>query len=82
MRLVDDIDHHGQIIDCLLRRSRYERIADWAQLVFQHYKNLELEVIQLRRRLIDVEAELATYKPAPPPVQYEEYGTHIKWTGD
>lgn len=82
MRLVDDIDHHGQIIDCLLRRSRYERIADWAELVLRDYKRLEFVELQLRRRLIEVEAELATYKPAPPPVQYEEYGTQIKWTGD
>ena len=82
MRLVDDIDHHGQIIDCLLRRSRYERIADWAELVLRDYKRLEFVELQLRRRLIEVEAELATYKPAPPPVQYEEYGQHIKWTGD
>lgn len=82
MRLVDDIDHHGQIIDCLLRRSRYERLADWAELVLRDYKRLELVELQLRRRLIEVEAELATYKPAPPPVQYEEYGQHIKWTGD
>ena len=82
MRLVDDIDHHGQIIDHLLRRSRYERIADWAELVLRDFKRLDLEEARLRRRLIEVEAELATYKPAPPPVQYEEYGTHIKWTGD
>ena len=82
MRLVDDIDHHGQIIDCLLRRSRYERIADWAELVLRDFKRLDLEEARLRRRLIEVEAELATYKPAPPPVQYEEYGQHIKWTGD
>ena len=82
MRLVDDIDHHGQIIDHLLRRSRYERIADWAELVLRDFKRLDLEEARLRRRLIEVEAELATYKPAPPPVQYEEYGPHIKWTGD
>ena len=82
MRLVDDIDHHGQIIDQLLRRSRYERIADWAEMVLRDFKRLDLEEARLRRRLMEVEAELATYKPAPPPVQYEEYGTHIKWTGD
>ena len=82
MRLVDDIDHHGQIIDCLLRRSRYERIADWAELVLRDYKRLEFVELQLRRQVQALEAELATYKPAPPPVQYEEYGQHIKWTGD
>ena len=82
MRLVDDIHHHGQIIDCLLRRSRYEKIADWAHMVFHDFKNLDFEVPRLRRRIAELEAELATYKPAPPPVEREEYGQHIKWTGD
>ena len=32
MRLVDDIDHHGQIIDCLLRRRSVSRLSGTGSL--------------------------------------------------
>lgn len=36
----------------------------------------------LYRRVQELEAELLTFRPAPQPAEREEYGMHIRWTGD
>jgi hypothetical protein len=82
MRLAEEVDKFAFTIDEVLRGHRYHKAADIVQMAFQDIKRSDLEVPQLRRRIKELEAELATLKPAQPTVEREEYGTHIKWTGD
>jgi len=82
MRLAEELDKVANTIDQVLRGNRYQRAADIVQWAFQDCKRHDVEVPQLRRRIKELEAELATLKPPAPPVEREEYGQHIRWTGD
>ena len=82
MRLAEEVDKYALTIDQVLRGSRWHKAADIVHMAFQDIKNLDIEVPQLRRRIKELEAELLTFRPAPQPVERDEYGTHIKWTGD
>jgi hypothetical protein len=82
MRLAEELDKFAYTIDEVLRGHRYHKAADIVQMAFQDIKRSDLEVPQLRRRIKELEAELAALKPAQPPVEREEYGMHIKYTGD
>jgi hypothetical protein len=74
--------HKANVVNIVRSRRGCDGLADDLASVLNNCYRVLNEAAALRRRLIDVEAELATYKPAPPRVQYEEYGQHIKWTGD
>jgi hypothetical protein len=82
MRLAEEVDKYALTIDQVLRGGRWHKAADIVQMAFQDIKNLDIEVPQLRRRIAELEKELETLRPAPPPAERDEYGTHIKWTGD
>jgi hypothetical protein len=70
----------------LVNTVRYQRgcdeLADDLASVLNQCIRIILESSLLRRRIAELEKELATLKPAPLPVEREEYGQHIKWTGD
>jgi hypothetical protein len=65
---------------------RYQRgcdgIADDLAGVFNDCYRIINEASGLRRRIQELEAELLTFRPNPPPAERDEYGQHIKWTGD
>jgi hypothetical protein len=82
MRLAEEVDKYALTIDQVLRGSRWHKAADIVQMAFQDVKRSDHEVPQLRRRIAELEKELATLKPATPPVEREEYGMHIRYTGD
>jgi hypothetical protein len=82
VRLAEEVDKFAFTIDEVLRGHRYHKAADIVQLAFEDIKRSDLEVPQLRRRIAELEKELATLKPAPLPVEREEYGMHIRYTGD
>ena len=82
MRLAEEVDKFALTIDEVLRGHRYHKAADIVQWAFQDCKRHDVEVPQLRRRIKELEAELATLKPAQPAVEREEYGMHIRYTGD
>ena len=64
---------------------RYQRgcdvIADDLAGVFNDCHRIINEASGLRRRIQELEAELLTFRPAPV-VEHQEYGQHIRWTGD
>ena len=82
MRLAEEVDKFALTIDEVLRGHRYHKAADIVHLAFQDVKASDLEVLHLRRRIAELEKELATLKPAPQPAEREEYGMHIRYTGD
>jgi hypothetical protein len=82
MRLAEELDKFAYTIDEVLRGSRYHKAADIVQIAFRDIKRHDVEMPQLRRRIAELEAELATLKPPALPVEREEYGQHIKYTGD
>jgi hypothetical protein len=65
---------------------RYQRgcdgVADDLAGVLNDCIRIIKESSSLRRRIQELESELLTFRPAPSPAEREEYGTHIKWTGD
>jgi hypothetical protein len=65
---------------------RYQRgcdgIADDLAGVFNDCYRIINEASGLRRRIQELEAELLTFRPNPPPAEREEYGMHIRFTGD
>jgi hypothetical protein len=82
VRLAEEVDKFALTIDEVLRGHRYHKAADIVHLAFQDIKRHDYEMPQLRRRIAELEKELAELKPPAPPVQYEEYGSQIRWTGD
>ncbi len=62
------------------QRGCDELADDLASVLNVCYRVLS-EAPQLRRRIAELENELATLKPAST-VEREEYGMHIKYTGD
>jgi len=69
----------------LVNTVRYQRgcdeLADDLASVLNVCYRVLSEAPQLRRRIAELEKELATLKPALT-VEREEYGMHIKYTGD
>lgn len=82
MRLAEEVDKFAFTIDEVLRGHRYHKAADIVQLAFQDIKRHDVELPQLRRRIAELEAEVATLKPTSPLAEREEYGMHIRYTGD
>jgi uncharacterized protein YigA (DUF484 family) len=72
--------------DFLVNTVRWQRgcdeLADTLKDVLNNCCLVLYEMPKLRRRIAELEKELATLKPAPLPVEREEYGMHIKYTGD
>lgn len=72
--------------DFVVNTVRYQRgcdeLADDLAGVLNQCVRIVKESSLLRRRIQELESELLTFKPAPPPVERHEYGQHIKWTGD
>jgi len=74
--------HKVHVVNIVRARRGCDELADELQAVLNVSYRVLNEAAALRGRLKEVEAELATFKPAVPPVEREEYGQHIKWTGD
>ena len=83
MILHEWIDQHKDFVVNTVRWQRgCNELADDLAGVLNQCVRIILESSLLRRRIAELEKELATLKPAPQPAEREEYGTHIKWTGD
>ena len=77
------IDQHKVHVVNVVRSHRgCDELADELQTVLNVCYRVLNEAASLRGRMRELEAELAKFKPEPPPVEREEYGMHIKWTGD
>jgi hypothetical protein len=74
--------HKANVVNIVRSRRGCDQLADDLAGVFNDCYRIINESPVLRRRIRELEAELATFKPAPPPVEREEYGQHIRWTGD
>lgn len=76
------IEQHKVFLVNTVRHQRgCDGIADDLAGVLNVCYRVLSEAPQLRRRIAELEKELATLKPALT-VEREEYGQHIKWTGD
>jgi hypothetical protein len=83
MILHEWIERHRDFVVNTVRWQRgCDELADTLKDVLNHCCLVLHEMPQLRRRIAELEAELATLKPPAPPVEREEYGQHIKYTGD
>ena len=77
------IEQHKVFLVNTVRHQRgCDELADDLAGVLNVCYRVLSEAPQLRRRIAELENELATLKPAPLPVEREEYGMHIKYTGD
>ena len=56
--------------------------ADDLSVVLNNCWRIIHEASGLRRRIQELEAELLTFRPDPLPAEREEYGMHIRFTGD
>ena len=75
-------EHKVQCVNIVRARRGCEELADELHDVLNVCYRVLNEAAALRGRLKEVEAELAKFRPAPPPAEREEYGTHIRYTGD
>jgi hypothetical protein len=74
--------HKVNVVDIVRSRRGCDELADDLAGVFNDCIRIILESSLLRRQLRGLEAELAALKPAQPAVEREEYGMHIRYTGD
>jgi hypothetical protein len=75
-------EHKVHVVNIVRARRGCDELADELQAVLNVSYRVLNEAASLRGRIRELEAELAKFKPEPPPVEREEYGQHIKWTGD
>lgn len=73
--------HKVNVVNVVRSRRGCDELADDLAGVLSVCYRVLSEAPQLRRRIAELEAELATLKPALT-VEREEYGMHIKYTGD
>jgi hypothetical protein len=74
--------HKVHVVNIVRARRGCDQIADELQTTLNVCYRVLNEAAGLRGRIKELEAELLTFRPAPPPAECEEYGTHIRWTGD
>ena len=82
MVLHEWIDQHKtNVVNIVRCRRGCDDLADDLSVVLNNCFRIIHEASGLRRRIQELEAELLTFRPTPV-VVYEEYGQHIRFTGD
>lgn len=74
--------HKTNVVNIVRCRRGCDDLADDLASVFNNCYRIINEASGLRRRIQELEAELLTFRPDPPPAEREEYGMHIRFTGD
>lgn len=83
MVLHEWIDQHRvNVVNIVRCRRGCDDLADDLAVVLNDCYRIVNEASGLRRRMQELEAELLTFRPAPQPAEREEYGMHIRFTGD
>ena len=73
--------HKTNVVSIVRCRRGCDDLADNLAVVLNDCYRIIHEASGLRRRIQELEEELLTFRPAPV-VVYEEYGQHIRFTGD
>jgi hypothetical protein len=74
-------EHKVHIANIVRARRGCDELADDLAGVFNDCHRIINEASVLHRRIRELEEELLTFRPAPV-VEHQEYGQHIRWTGD
>jgi hypothetical protein len=74
--------HKMNVVNIVRSRRGCDDLADDLASVFNNCYRIINEASGLRRRIQELEAELLTFRPNSQAPERDEYGTHIKWTGD
>ena len=74
--------HKVNVVNVVRSRRGCDELADDLAGVLKVCYLVLRAAPHLRRRIAEQDNELATLKPAPLPVEREDYGMHIKYTGD
>ena len=74
--------HRVNVVSIVRCRRGCDDLADDLSVVLNNCWRIIHEASGLRRRIQELEAELLTFRPDPLPAEREEYGMHIRFTGD
>ena len=73
--------HKVHVVNIVRAHRGCDQLADDLAAVLNNCYRIINEAPALRRRIRELESELLTFRPEPV-VERQEYGQHIRWTGD